>query len=117
VRGYGPDGPPSGRFKGRWAARNAAFTDLMAKEISEARSSAEPRAGAGTRPSPYEILIARNAKLSRANHALTGNRQLAAAQIPRLGVENTRLGEALKASSNSPRIGRRDAVGSAAGRG
>ena len=31
VRGYGPDGLPSGRFKGRWAARNAAFTDLMAR--------------------------------------------------------------------------------------
>jgi integrase len=31
LRGYGPDGLPSGRFKGRWAARNAAFTDLMAR--------------------------------------------------------------------------------------
>ena len=31
VRGYGPDGLPSGRFRGRWAARNAAFTDLMVR--------------------------------------------------------------------------------------
>ena len=27
----GPDGLPSGRFKGRWAARNATFTDLMVR--------------------------------------------------------------------------------------
>jgi len=31
LRGYGPDGLPSGRFKGRWAARNATFTDLMVR--------------------------------------------------------------------------------------
>jgi len=31
VRGYGADGLPSGRFRGRWAARNATFTDLMVR--------------------------------------------------------------------------------------
>lgn len=31
VRGYGADGLPSPRFRGRWAARNAAFTDLMVR--------------------------------------------------------------------------------------
>ncbi|CAL9676292.1 hypothetical protein [Streptomyces sp. enrichment culture] len=31
LRGYGPDGLPSRRFRGRWAARNAAFTDLMVR--------------------------------------------------------------------------------------
>src|SRR6266702_1134438 len=31
LRGYGPDGLPSDRFKGRWPARNATFTDLMAR--------------------------------------------------------------------------------------
>jgi len=31
LRGYGPDGLPSSRFKGRWAARNATFTDLMVR--------------------------------------------------------------------------------------
>ncbi len=30
LRGYGPDGLPSDRFRGRWAARNATFSDLMA---------------------------------------------------------------------------------------
>lgn len=31
LRGYGPDGLPSGRFRGRWAARNATFSDLMVR--------------------------------------------------------------------------------------
>ncbi|QTI90627.1 site-specific integrase [Streptomyces sp. AgN23] len=31
LRGYGSDGLPSRRFRGRWAARNAAFTDLMVR--------------------------------------------------------------------------------------
>ena len=31
VRGYGPDGLPNSRFRGRWAARNATFCDLMAR--------------------------------------------------------------------------------------
>ena len=78
----------------------------QAKEISEARSNPEPRAGAKTQPSPHDVLAARNAKLRRANHALTGNLRLAAAQIQRLGMENARLREALEASSNITRIDR-----------
>jgi hypothetical protein len=31
VRGYGANGLPSGRFRGRWAARNATFTDLTVR--------------------------------------------------------------------------------------
>jgi integrase len=31
VRGYRPDGLPDERFRGRWAARNACFTDLMVR--------------------------------------------------------------------------------------
>ncbi|MEU5547277.1 integrase [Streptomyces sioyaensis] len=31
LRGYGADGLPTGRFKGRWSARNATFTDLMVR--------------------------------------------------------------------------------------
>jgi integrase len=31
LRGYGPDGLPSDRFRGRWAARNATFSDLMVR--------------------------------------------------------------------------------------
>jgi site-specific recombinase XerD len=31
LRGYGADGLPSERFRGRWAARNAAFADLMVR--------------------------------------------------------------------------------------
>ena len=75
------------------------------KEISEARSSPEAQAGSQTRPGPYEVLVARNARLRRANHTLTGNLKLAAAQIQRLGIENARLREALEASRNITRIG------------
>jgi hypothetical protein len=78
----------------------------QAKEISEARSSPQPPGGAQTRPGPCEVLAARNARLRRANHTLTGNLRLAAAQIQRLGMENARLREALEASSNITRIGR-----------
>ena len=78
----------------------------QAKEISGARSSREPSVGARTRPSPCEILVARNALLRRANRILTGNLRLAAAQIQRLGMENARLREALEANSNITHIGR-----------
>jgi AraC-like DNA-binding protein len=77
----------------------------QAKEISGARSSTGSRTVAETRPSPHEILVARNARLRRANHTLTSNLRLAAAQIQRLGMENARLREALEASSNVTRIG------------
>jgi hypothetical protein len=77
-----------------------------AKEISEARSTPEPQAVAEMQPSPHDVLVARNARLRRANHTLTGNLRLAAAQIQRLGMENARLREALEASSNITRIDR-----------
>ncbi|MFE0207358.1 tyrosine-type recombinase/integrase [Streptomyces sp. NPDC058985] len=31
IRGYGPDGLPSARFRGRWATRNAVFCDVMVR--------------------------------------------------------------------------------------
>ena len=77
----------------------------QAGEIAEARCRREPPAGEQTRPGPYEILVARNARLRRANRTLTGNLRLAAAQIQRLGIENARLREALEASSGITRIG------------
>jgi hypothetical protein len=77
-----------------------------AQEISEARSRPEPPTRADTRPSPYEELAARNARLRRANRTLTSNLKLAAAQIQRLGTENARLREALETSSNIAHIDR-----------
>jgi predicted ArsR family transcriptional regulator len=78
----------------------------QAKEISAARANLQPQAGGQTRPSTYEVLVARNARLRHANHTLTGNLRLAAAQVQRLGMENARLREALEASSNITRIDR-----------
>lgn len=65
----------------------------------------DPATEDGLPASPYDRLAARNAKLRRANRALTGNLKLAAAQIQHLGAENARLREALEASSNVSRIG------------
>nr|BEK71434.1 site-specific integrase [Kitasatospora purpeofusca] len=31
VRGYGSDGLPTGRFRGRWASRNSSYVDLMVR--------------------------------------------------------------------------------------
>jgi AraC-like DNA-binding protein len=76
----------------------------QAKDIAEARYRREAPAGEETRPSPHEILIARNARLRRANRTLAGNLRLAAAQIQHLGIENARLREALEARSNVTRI-------------
>ncbi len=80
------------------------FPDL-AKEVSTARSRPTPHPRAETRPSPYEVLAARNAKLRRANRSLGENLQFAAAQIQHLAVDNARLREALEAASNVTRIG------------
>jgi AcrR family transcriptional regulator len=78
-----------------------------ARQISTLRSpDPTSRAGADEPPSPYDRLTARNAKLRRANRSLTGNLQLAAAQIQRLALENARLREALEASSSITRIDR-----------
>jgi len=78
----------------------------QAKEISGARSTPRPRPGAKTQPSSHDVLAARNARLRRANHRLTGNLRLAAAQVQRLGMENARLREALEASSDITHIDR-----------
>ncbi|WP_035803964.1 hypothetical protein [Kitasatospora mediocidica] len=80
------------------------FPDL-AKEVSAARSRPAPHPTAEMRPSPYEVLTTRNAKLRRANRSLTENLQFAAAQIQRLAVDNACLREALEASSKITRIG------------
>ncbi|WP_406172834.1 hypothetical protein [Streptomyces sp. NBC_00996] len=76
----------------------------LAKEISALRSSPTSPAGDGARPSPYDVLVARNAKLRRANRSLTENLRFAAAQIQRLALDNARLREALESTSNITRI-------------
>ncbi|WP_405884406.1 hypothetical protein OG747_41025 [Streptomyces sp. NBC_01384] len=81
------------------------FPDL-ANEISTIRSSPSSPAGNEDRPSPYDVLVARNAKLRRANLSLAESLRFAAAQIQRLAVDNSRLREALEASSNVTRIDR-----------
>jgi hypothetical protein len=82
------------------------FPDLT-KEVSAARAP-EPRASTEARPSPYDTLVARNAKLRRANRSLTGNLKLAAAQIQRMALDNARLRQALEASTNVTRIDQPD---------
>jgi predicted ArsR family transcriptional regulator len=82
------------------------FPDL-ANQISTLRSpDSQPRAG--TPSSPYEVLVARNARLRRANRSLAENLQFAAAQIQRLGLDNARLRQAVEASNNIARIDRAD---------
>ncbi|MEU6511535.1 hypothetical protein [Streptomyces sp. NPDC046942] len=76
----------------------------LAKEISTVRSSPSSPMGNDDRPSPYNVLVARNAKLRRANRSLTDNLQYAAAQIQRLALDNARLRETLEATSNITHI-------------
>jgi len=77
----------------------------LAKEVAAARSNPK-RQDTHDKPSPYEILIARNAKLRRTNRTLTDNLRFAAAQIQRLAVDNARLREALETTTNVTRIDR-----------
>jgi hypothetical protein len=79
------------------------FPDL-AKEVAAARSN--PKRDMEDKPSPYEVLAARNAKLRRANRVLTESLRFAAAQIQRLAVDNARLREALETTTNVTRIDR-----------
>ena len=79
------------------------FPDLVA-EVSALRSGPAPTAN-GT-PTPTEQLLARNAKLRRANRDLAENLKFAAAHIQRLAIDNARLREALEADSNVTRIDR-----------
>lgn len=83
------------------------FPDL-AKELSDIRSQPPTGTGADEQPSPYDILVARNAKLRRANRTLTDNIRLAVTQIKRLGIDNARLRQALEASNNITHIDRPD---------
>ncbi|MFI7503365.1 hypothetical protein ACIBVL_33830 [Streptomyces sp. NPDC049687] len=76
----------------------------LAKEITALRSHPSSPAGHEARPSPYDVLIARNAKLRRTNRALTENLHYAAAHIQRLALDNARLRQALEASHNITRI-------------
>ncbi|CAL9676221.1 hypothetical protein [Streptomyces sp. enrichment culture] len=81
----------------------------LAKHISVLRSSpSSPPTGVETRPSPYDVLIARNAKLRRANRALTDNLHYAAAHIQRLALDNARLRQALETSHNVTHINQAD---------
>lgn len=72
------------------------------RKISGLRREPDPdsRTGAGTGPSPYEQLTARNAKLRRANRILTQNLHLAAAQVQRLSFDNARLREELQSTAS-----------------
>ncbi|MGW5152453.1 hypothetical protein [Rhodococcus koreensis] len=80
----------------------------LAKEISTVRSDPAPQTGDETRPSPYDVLVARNAKLRRANRSLTENLRFAAAQIQRLALDNASLREALESRSNITHIDQSD---------
>lgn len=80
----------------------------LASEITHTRSTPAASAHDDAQPSPYDVLVARNAKLRRANRTLTDNLQLAVAHIQRLGVDNARLHDALEASSNNTHIDRPD---------
>ncbi|MFI5979214.1 hypothetical protein [Streptomyces sp. NPDC051452] len=77
----------------------------LAKDISALRSSPSTSpTGHDARPSPYDILIARNTKLRRANQALADNLHYAAAHIQRLALDNARLRQALETSHHITRI-------------
>ncbi|WP_406459521.1 hypothetical protein OG782_37150 (plasmid) [Streptomyces sp. NBC_00876] len=101
------DLPPQPARYGRRCPRRRTFRRHfpdLAKEVSAARGRQSPHPAAEMRPSPYEVLAARNAKLRRSNRSLTENLQFAAAQIQRLAVDNACLREALEASSNVTHI-------------
>ncbi|WP_073918263.1 hypothetical protein [Streptomyces sp. CB02009] len=76
----------------------------LANEIAARRHHPSPTAGLMARPSPYDILIARNAKLRRINRTLADNLHYAAAHIQRLAQDNARLREALETSHKITRI-------------
>ncbi|WP_224282314.1 hypothetical protein [Streptomyces sp. LS1784] len=76
----------------------------LAKEVSTIRSSPSSPAGTEVRSSPYDILVARNAKLRRANRSLTENLHFAAAQIQRLALDNARLRGALEEATKVTRL-------------
>ncbi|MFJ9776142.1 hypothetical protein ACIRVF_33730 [Kitasatospora sp. NPDC101157] len=76
----------------------------LAKEISTLRTSPPVPTRTDARSNPYDVLVARNAKLRRANRSLTENLRFAAAQIQRLALDNTRLGSALEEATKVARL-------------
>jgi predicted ArsR family transcriptional regulator len=78
----------------------------LANEISAARTKPTGTTGPNRPPSSHDTLLARNAKLRRANRNLTDHLRLAAAHIQRLTLDNAQLHEALQADSKITRIGR-----------
>ncbi|MGC0334971.1 hypothetical protein [Streptomyces sp. SLBN-8D4] len=80
----------------------------QAKEIAALRSHPSSPAAHEAQPSPYDVLIARNAKLRRTNRALTENLHYAAAHIQRLALDNARLRQAMEASRNITHINQPD---------
>ncbi|MGJ5832036.1 hypothetical protein [Streptomyces ossamyceticus] len=76
----------------------------LTQQITAFRSHPASSADHDARPSPYDVLTARNAKLRRANRALTDNLHYAAAHIQRLALDNARLRQALETSHNITHI-------------
>lgn len=73
------------------------FPDV-AREIAEHRRP-PAHSPLSTGPSPYDTLVARNAKLRRANHELRAQLKLAAAQIQYLAMHNAALQAGLEANA------------------
>ncbi len=63
----------------------------VAQQIGDARRTPTPANAVRAGTSRYDALVAREAKLHRANASLTDNLKLAAAHIHRLSLENHRL--------------------------
>ncbi|PKV88210.1 hypothetical protein [Streptomyces sp. TLI_146] len=73
------------------------FPEVVSKIAAARRPQEAPVAPEG--PSPNDRLIARNAKLRRANRELTATVNLAVAQIHRLSVENRQMRAELEAAT------------------
>ena len=77
----------------------------IARQLTDARASPAAHTP-GPRPvSRYDTLIARNARLRRANQNLTAQLKLAAAQIQWLALESCRLRQELEGATGVTRIG------------
>jgi hypothetical protein len=79
------------------------FPDI-AERISDARRKPPTESPARGAAGSYDALVAREAKLRRANRGLTDHLKIAAANIQRLSLENYQLRQALQAVSNVTRI-------------
>jgi hypothetical protein len=74
----------------------------IARELGEHRTPATHTAPTG--PSPYDTLVARNAKLRRSNHELKAQLKLAAAQIQYLALRNDHLQRTVEEQSSVTRL-------------